>query len=108
MLSICCSSQPSSLRDRVVDVAEELLKFGLLLRPHSAYLVDRCIGVVLIPLNMHGIIFGYSSRVIASGKCEGPRGWTRSSSARAQHLCVHTAHCSTVRYSPCNVFLPMP
>ena len=28
--------------------AEELLKFGLLLRPHSAYLVDRCISAVSV------------------------------------------------------------
>lgn len=38
---LCARLQASSLRDRVVDVAEELLKFGLLLRPHSEYLVDR-------------------------------------------------------------------
>ena len=31
----------SSYRDRVVDVAEELFKFTLLLRDHSAFLVDR-------------------------------------------------------------------
>jgi hypothetical protein len=29
-----------------VDVAEELLRFGLLLRPHSASLVDRCTSAV--------------------------------------------------------------
>lgn len=33
--------KPSSYRDRVVDVAEELYKFALLLRPHTEYLVDR-------------------------------------------------------------------
>lgn len=33
--------QPSSLRDRVVDVAEELFKFSIMLRDHSAFLVDR-------------------------------------------------------------------
>ena len=31
----------SSYRDRVVDVAEELFKFTLLLRDHAAFLVDR-------------------------------------------------------------------
>lgn len=31
----------SSLRERVVDVAEELYKFSLLLRDHSAFLTDR-------------------------------------------------------------------
>lgn len=31
----------SSYRDRVVDVAEELFKFTLLLRNNSAFLVDR-------------------------------------------------------------------
>ena len=33
--------KPSDLRDRVVDVAEELFKFTLLLRNESAFLVDR-------------------------------------------------------------------
>ncbi|CAL5230037.1 g13482 [Coccomyxa viridis] len=33
--------KPSSLRDRVVDVAEELYKFSMMLRDHSAFLVDR-------------------------------------------------------------------
>lgn len=33
--------KPSSLRDRVVDVAEELVKFTLLTRGHAAFLVDR-------------------------------------------------------------------
>ncbi|CAO3641314.1 unnamed protein product [Cunninghamella blakesleeana] len=33
--------KPSSYRDRVVDVAEELYKFTVLLRPHTDYLVDR-------------------------------------------------------------------
>lgn len=33
--------KPSSYRDRVVDVAEELYRFSLLLAPHSAMLVDR-------------------------------------------------------------------
>jgi arsenic resistance protein ArsH len=33
--------QASSLRDRVVDVAEELYKFSMLLRDHSGFLVDR-------------------------------------------------------------------
>ncbi len=33
--------RPSSYRDRVVDVAEELYRFSLLLAPHSAMLVDR-------------------------------------------------------------------
>ena len=33
--------KPSSYRDRVVDVAEELYRFSLLLAPHSATLVDR-------------------------------------------------------------------
>lgn len=33
--------KPSSYRDRVVDVAEELYRFSLLLSPHSAMLVDR-------------------------------------------------------------------
>eukprot|EP00808_Paulinella_micropora_P001033 g48331.t1 len=33
--------KPSSMRDRVVDVAEELFKFTLLTRSHDRYLVDR-------------------------------------------------------------------
>lgn len=33
--------QSSSLRDRIVDVAEELYKFSMMLRDHSAFLVDR-------------------------------------------------------------------
>ena len=33
--------QASSLRDRIVDVAEELYKFSMMLRDHSAFLVDR-------------------------------------------------------------------
>ena len=33
--------RPSSYRERVVDVAEELYRFSLLLAPHSAMLVDR-------------------------------------------------------------------
>ncbi|KAJ3043117.1 hypothetical protein HDV00_005731 [Rhizophlyctis rosea] len=33
--------KPSSYRDRVVDVAEELFKFTVLLRGHSEFLVDR-------------------------------------------------------------------
>ncbi len=33
--------KPSSYRDRVVDVAEELYKFTILLREHSTMLVDR-------------------------------------------------------------------
>ena len=33
--------QPSSLRDRVVDVAEELYKFSMMLRDHSTFMVDR-------------------------------------------------------------------
>lgn len=33
--------KPSAYYDRVVDVMEELVKFTLLLRGHSAYLVDR-------------------------------------------------------------------
>lgn len=33
--------KPSSYRDRVVDVAEELFKFTVLLRPHAEMLVDR-------------------------------------------------------------------
>lgn len=33
--------KPSSYRERVVDVAEELYRFSLLLAPHSAMLVDR-------------------------------------------------------------------
>ncbi|KAJ1558226.1 hypothetical protein HK096_002850, partial [Nowakowskiella sp. JEL0078] len=33
--------KPSSLRDRVVDVAEELFKMAILLRPQSQFLVDR-------------------------------------------------------------------
>lgn len=33
--------QPSGYRDRVVDVAEELFKFSLLLRGQSDFLVDR-------------------------------------------------------------------
>ncbi|CAO3639533.1 unnamed protein product [Cunninghamella echinulata] len=32
--------KPSSYRDRVVDVAEELHKFTILLKPHTDYLVD--------------------------------------------------------------------
>ena len=33
--------KPSSLYDRIVDVMEELLRFTVLLRPHSEQLVDR-------------------------------------------------------------------
>lgn len=33
--------KPSAFYDRVVDVMEELVKFTLLLRDHSPYLVDR-------------------------------------------------------------------
>ncbi|KAI8072355.1 NADPH-dependent FMN reductase [Gongronella butleri] len=33
--------KPSSYRDRVVDVAEELVKITVLMRPHTNYLVDR-------------------------------------------------------------------
>ncbi len=33
--------QPSTYRSRVVDVAEELLKFGLMLRGEVEFLVDR-------------------------------------------------------------------
>lgn len=33
--------RPSDFRQRVVDVAEELYKFAVLVQPHSTYLVDR-------------------------------------------------------------------
>ncbi|GJD06874.1 NADPH-dependent quinone reductase ArsH [Galdieria sulphuraria] len=33
--------KPSPLRDRLVDVVEELVKFSLMLRDHSSFLVDR-------------------------------------------------------------------
>lgn len=33
--------KPSSMRDRVVDVAEELVKFAIILRPHTDLIVDR-------------------------------------------------------------------
>ena len=33
--------KPSSMRDRVVDVAEELVKFAVILRPHTDLIVDR-------------------------------------------------------------------
>ena len=33
--------KPSAFYDRLVDVMEELMKFTLLLRDHSPYLVDR-------------------------------------------------------------------
>ena len=33
--------KPSPFRNRVVDVMEELIKFTLLTRPHSKFLVDR-------------------------------------------------------------------
>jgi arsenic resistance protein ArsH len=33
--------KPSSYRDRVVDVAEELVKITLLLQPHTDYMMDR-------------------------------------------------------------------
>lgn len=33
--------KPSSYRERIVDVAEELYKFTILLREHSTVLVDR-------------------------------------------------------------------
>ena len=41
LMCLYMSVQPSSLRDRVVDVAEELYKFSMMLRDHSAFLVDR-------------------------------------------------------------------
>jgi arsenic resistance protein ArsH len=33
--------KPSAYYDRIVDVAEELFRFTVLLRPHAAQLVDR-------------------------------------------------------------------
>jgi arsenic resistance protein ArsH len=33
--------KPSSYYDRIVDVMEELVRFTVLLRPHTAQLVDR-------------------------------------------------------------------
>jgi arsenic resistance protein ArsH len=46
--------KPSSYYDRIVDVAEELVRFTVLLRPHAAQLVDRyserkAAGVVVDP-----------------------------------------------------------
>ncbi|GJQ14155.1 hypothetical protein GpartN1_g6775.t1 [Galdieria partita] len=37
----CNRMKPSPLRDRLVDVVEELVKFSLLLRDNSSFLVDR-------------------------------------------------------------------
>ena len=33
--------KPSSMRDRIVDVAEELIKFTIIMRPHTTLIVDR-------------------------------------------------------------------
>jgi arsenic resistance protein ArsH len=46
--------KPSSYYDRIVDVAEELIRFTVLMRPHAARLVDRyserkAAGVVVDP-----------------------------------------------------------
>jgi len=35
------AGSPSSYYDRIVDVMEELVRFTILLRPHTAQLVDR-------------------------------------------------------------------